>query len=169
MHQLPILICLHVHVLCARQSILDKRKAASKRQPKMKLLSWRSDTFLEGHYYFILWLKSDTEPHVLKPHWTSSLQPPGLGILWHWTFITIYKLYLWYAQYTCTVTYNLPAANPRQNATSAIAYTLPYTAMCLRSTKYPIVGIIEESTIPIASPKHRLGAIKCPRFFENGI
>lgn len=42
----------------------------------------------------------------------------------------------------------LPIANPIQSATSAMAYTLPYTEACLISTRYPIIAIMDESTIP---------------------
>ena len=64
---------------------------------------------------------------------------------------------------------NLPSANPIQNAASAIAYTLPYIDICLKSTRYPIVGIMEESTIPIANPRIVLGIIRCQIFQLNGI
>lgn len=39
-------------------------------------------------------------------------------------------------------------AKPRQKATSAIAYTLPYTLTWRRSTRYPMCGIMDESTMP---------------------
>lgn len=53
-----------------------------------------------------------------------------------------------------------PNAKPRQNATSAIAYTLPYTDECLISTKFPIVGIIDESTMPMEKPSPKLGIMR---------
>lgn len=48
---------------------------------------------------------------------------------------------------------NIPMANPRQKATSAMAYTLPYTLTCRRSTRNPICGIMDESTIPAQRPQ----------------
>ena len=53
-----------------------------------------------------------------------------------------------------------PIANPMQKATSPKAYTLPYTAECLMSTRYPSSGIMHESTIPIAKPKPAFGRIR---------
>lgn len=53
-----------------------------------------------------------------------------------------------------------PIAKPRQNATSPKAYTLPYTAECRISTRYPSSGIIHESTIPMANPNPAFGRIR---------
>lgn len=53
-----------------------------------------------------------------------------------------------------------PIAKPMQKATSPKAYTLPYTAECRMSTRYPSSGIMHESTIPIAKPRPALGIIR---------
>lgn len=60
-------------------------------------------------------------------------------------------------------------AKPRQNATSPIAYTDPYTPACRMSTKYPSSGIMDESTIPMAKPRPAFGAIKWLMLVASGI
>lgn len=56
---------------------------------------------------------------------------------------------------------SLPIAYPIQNATSAMAYTLPQTDTCRRSTRQPMMGIIDESTIPEDSQGTQCIANRC--------
>ena len=68
----------------------------------------------------------------------------------------------------CHLNANLPTANPRQKATSCIAYTPPYTEQCLRSTMFHSSGMMELSTIPIANPIPAIGRINWWGSVANG-
>ena len=64
---------------------------------------------------------------------------------------------------------DVPMAKPKQKATSPIAYTPPYTELCLLSTIVASSGIMELSTMPMANPSPAMGNINSTGFTANGI